>query len=209
MHDAKSARRNVILTSGQEGNAFYALTTRMLDLSAAILGLVLLSPAFCITWLMIQTQDGGSPIFAQERVGRYGRPFTCYKFRTMALGTVQAATHEVSAGAVTRLGAHLRRLKIDELPQLWNVLKGEMGLIGPRPCLPSQRELIELRQAAGILNVRPGISGLAQVAGIDMSNPARLVEWDACYIALRSLALDIKLIMRTLRGGGRGDRVAI
>lgn len=209
MHDANFAPRNVILTTGQEGNSFYTCTSRLFDLCAAILGLVLLSPVFCITWFMIRTREGGSAIFAQERIGRFGRPFICYKFRTMALGTVQAATHEVSAGAVTVLGAHLRRLKIDELPQLWNVLKGEMGLIGPRPCLPSQHELIERRRAAGILNVRPGISGLAQVAGIDMSDPARLVEWDARYIALRSLALDLKLIMQTLNGGGRGDRVAV
>ena len=83
-----------------------------------------------------------------------------------------------------------------------------MSLIGPRPCLPSQEELVKRRSDSGVLDVRPGISGLAQVNGIDMSNPEQLVEWDARYIALRGLILDIKLILQTVRGGGRGDRVA-
>lgn len=126
----------------------------------------------------------------------------------MSVGTVQAGTHVVSASAVTPLGKRLRRWKIDELPQLWNVLTGEMGLIGPRPCLPSQQELVQRRAEAGILDVRPGISRLAQVAGIDMSDPARLVDWDARYIAIRGLMLYLGLNLRTLRGGGQGDRVA-
>jgi lipopolysaccharide/colanic/teichoic acid biosynthesis glycosyltransferase len=157
---------------------------------------------------MIRLQGDGPAIFAQERIGRWGRVFTCYKFRTMAIGTVQAGTHEVSASAVTALGSRLRRWKIDELPQLWNVLLGDMSFIGPRPCLPSQTELVERRLAAGVLDVRPGISGLAQVNDVDMSNPKKLVEWDVRYIALRGLVLDMILILRTIRGGGRGDRVA-
>ena len=208
MTKAMTAPRHVTLTKGQAGNPAYALASRTLDLCAAIGGLVALSPVLLATWVMIRRQGDGPAIFAQDRVGRHGRIFTCYKFRTMAVGTVQAGTHEVLGSAVTPLGTRLRRWKIDELPQLWNVLRGDMGLIGPRPCLPAQEELVRRRTEAGVLAVRPGISGLAQVAGIDMSDPARLVEWDARYIAIRGLILDLKLILQTARGGGRGDRVA-
>ena len=208
MTKAMTAPRHVTLTKGQAGNPAYALASRTLDLCAAIGGLVALSPVLLATWVMIRRQGDGPAIFAQDRVGRHGRIFTCYKFRTMAVGTVQAGTHEISGSAVTPLGTRLRRWKIDELPQLWNVLRGDMGLIGPRPCLPAQEELVARRTEAGVLAVRPGISGLAQVAGIDMSDPARLVEWDARYIAIRGLILDLKLILQTARGGGRGDRVA-
>lgn len=208
MKCAMTAERHVILTKGQRGNPYYAIASRGLDIVASAFGLVAFFPVLLATWFFIRMQGDGPGIFAQERVGRHGHVFTCYKFRTMAVGTVQAGTHEVSGSSVTPLGARLRRLKIDELPQLWNVLRGDMSLIGPRPCLPSQEELVKRRSDAGVLDVRPGISGLAQVNGIDMSNPEQLVEWDARYIALRGLILDIKLILQTVRGGGRGDRVA-
>jgi lipopolysaccharide/colanic/teichoic acid biosynthesis glycosyltransferase len=208
MQQAMTAERHVVLTKGQRNNPYYAIIGRGLDIFASVFGLVAFSPVLLATWCLIKMQSDGPGIFAQERVGRYGRAFTCYKFRTMAVGTVQAGTHEVSGSSVTPLGSRLRRLKIDELPQLWNVLKGDMSLVGPRPCLPSQEELVKRRSDAGVLDVRPGISGLAQVNGIDMSNPQQLVEWDARYIALRGLIIDIKLILQTVRGGGRGDRVA-
>ncbi|MBF9055299.1 sugar transferase [Rhodobacterales bacterium HKCCA1065] len=145
--------------------------------------------------------------FSRNRAWAVGAGFTCYKFRTMAIGMRQAGTHEVSSAAVTPLGAKLRRYKLDELPQLWNVLWGDMSLIGPRPCLPAQEELVRLRGQAGVLDTRPGISGLSQVAGVDMSDPARLVAWDARYIAQRGLILDIRLILQTALGAGQGDRV--
>lgn len=208
VNDASQAQHHVTLTRSQKGNAYYSVARRSMDIFASIGGLVALSPLLMATSIAIRAQSDGPAIFAQARIGRDGKPFTCYKFRTMAVGTVQAGTHEVSGSAVTRLGAGLRRWKIDELPQLWNVLKGEMSLIGPRPCLPAQEELVQRRKKAGVLDIRPGISGLAQIAGIDMSDPARLVEWDARYIAIRGLVLDLKLILRTARGGGRGDRVA-
>ncbi|MFK7847225.1 MAG: sugar transferase [Rhodothermales bacterium] len=208
IEEAPQAGKHVILTSRQLGNAYYSFASRSLDIIAAIGGLAALSPLLLATGLAIMAQRDGPAVFAQTRIGRYGKPFTCYKFRTMAVGTAQAGTHEVSGSAVTKLGARLRKWKIDELPQLWNVLKGEMSLIGPRPCLPSQEELAQKRKEAGVLDIRPGISGLAQIAGIDMSDPARLVEWDARYISIRGLILDLKLILMTAKGGGRGDRVA-
>jgi O-antigen biosynthesis protein WbqP len=110
----------------------------------------------------------------------------------------------VQASSVTVLGDHLRRFKIDELPQLYNVLSGDMSLVGPRPCLPSQTELVEARRQLGVLAVRPGITGLAQVGGIDMSDANRLANVDAQYVSSQSFAGDLKLIWATLRGRGVG-----
>ena len=108
------------------------------------------------------------------------------------------------ASAVTSLGELLRRFKIDELPQLWNVLLGDMSLVGPRPCLPSQAELVEARKRLGVFTVRPGITGLAQVSGVDMSDANRLAEIDAQYVRTQSLVGDLRLIWATLRGQGVG-----
>ena len=127
----------------------------------------------------------------------------------MKFGTRQAGTHEISASAVTPIGRHLRRTKLDELPQIVNILRNEMSLVGPRPCLPGQTELIDARRRLGVLTVKPGISGLAQINGIDMSTPWRLASWDARYIALRSLALDARIALRTVMGSGQGDRVKV
>lgn len=98
---------------------------------------------------------------------------------------------------MTRIGAFLRRTKIDELPQVWNILRGEMALIGPRPRLPLQTKLIEERQKGGILSILPGITGLAQVEGLDMSDPVRLARREADYLMLRSVLLDIRLMLGT------------
>jgi len=160
-----------------------------------------------IVWFSVKCGSPGPGIYAQERVGRYGKTFTCYKFRTMQQGTVQAGTHEVSQASVTGIGRFLRRTKLDELPQVWNILKNEISLIGPRPGLPVQKELYEARQAWGVFKVKPGISGLAQVNDIDMSNPEKLARWDARYIALQSLSLDIGIVLATVSGHGQGDQI--
>jgi O-antigen biosynthesis protein WbqP len=110
----------------------------------------------------------------------------------------------VQPSSVTALGEHLRRFKIDELPQLCNVLMGDMSLVGPRPCLPSQVDLVEARRQLGVLAVRPGITGLAQVNGVDMSDASRLAAIDAQYVRTQSLFGDLRLIMATLRGRGVG-----
>ena len=130
------------------------------------------------------------------------------KFRTMSLGTKQAGTHEVSADAITKVGVVLRRYKLDELPQIWNLLRGDLSLIGPRPCLSVQKKLIEERTRRGVLEVKPGISGLSQVEGIDMSDPEKLSKRDSEYIAMQSLFLDIRLIIATALGKGAGDQIA-
>ena len=181
---------------------------RAFDVAASGLFLAFFWPVLLIIIVAIRLQSPGKAIFAQLRVGENGRLFTCYKLRTMHSGTANLPTHQVETSAVTPLGEHLRQFKIDELPQFWNVLKGDMSLVGPRPCLPSQVELIDARRRLGVLEVRPGITGLAQVSGIDMSDADRLAKIDARYVRTQSLLGDLKLIWATLRGQGVGvDRV--
>lgn len=161
-----------------------------------------------LIWIAIRLESPGAGIFRQARTGRDGRVFVCYKFRTMQLSTPNVGTHEVSASAITRMGSFLRGSKLDELPQIVNLLRNEMSLVGPRPCLPSQNTLVEARRARGVLGIKPGITGLAQINSIDMSDPERLAIWDERYLRLQTLLLDIKIILATAGGRGAGDNVA-
>lgn len=179
----------------------------LLDQIVAALMLVPAIPVMLAVGLAIRLGSPGPAVFAQVRVGRSETPFRLYKFRTMHVGTPEAATHELGQGAVTRIGGILRRVKLDELPQLFNVLRGEMAFVGPRPCLPAQTDLIAERRRRGVFSVRPGITGKAQIAGIDMSRPRRLAEVDQQWLAERGLINDIGLMIRTALGAGRGDRV--
>ena len=151
--------------------------------------------------------DTRSPLFRQERVGRYKNPFVLVKFRTMRPDTTSVATHLADGSAITPLGGVLRRTKLDELPQLWNVLKGEMSLVGPRPCLFNQQTLIDQREQRGVYLARPGVTGLAQVQGIDMSTPERLAELDAKMLASLTLRDYFRYILQTVTGKGSGDCV--
>jgi O-antigen biosynthesis protein WbqP len=177
---------------------------RAFDVLACALFLLIFWPILLIIVIAIRLQSPGSAIFKQVRVGKDGRLFTCYKFRTMYSGTANLPTHEVQAVSVTALGQHLRNFKIDELPQLCNVLAGDMSLVGPRPCLPTQIDLVEARRQLGVLEVLPGITGLAQIKGVDMSDASRLAEIDAQYVRTQSLLGDFRLIWATLRGQGVG-----
>ena len=182
---------------------------RCFDLILSALGLVLLAPLFIGVVLVSLIFQPGSPLYLQGRVGRDEKPFTLIKFRTMRPETQTVGTHEVNPGQVTAWGALLRRLKFDELPQLWNVLKGEMSLVGPRPCLPNQTDLIAARRKLFVFSVRPGITGLAQIQGIDMSTPELLAKTDAEMIRTMSLGGYFKYIFLTVCGWGRGDRVRL
>ncbi|WP_026280011.1 sugar transferase [Thioalkalivibrio sp. ALJ16] len=179
---------------------------RVLDVVFSLVGLVVAAPVMAVLWVL-GWMESRSPLFRQERVGRYRRPFVLVKFRTMRPDTASVATHLAQASSITRLGHFLRKTKLDELPQLWNVLKGEMSLVGPRPCLVSQVELIAAREARGVFAVRPGITGLAQVNGIDMSDPERLAEVDAKMIESLTLAGYFRYLVLTVTGKGSGDRV--
>lgn len=180
--------------------------TRTLDIVLSAAGLLITAPLLALLSL-VGWRDTGSPLFRQERVGRHQRPFVLYKFRTMRPETPQVATHLVTAAAVTPFGGFLRRTKLDELPQLWNVLRGEMSLVGPRPCLFNQTELIQAREARGIFDVRPGITGLAQVNGVDMSDPMRLATLDAEMLRRLTVLAYLRFIVWTATGRGAGDQV--
>lgn len=177
-----------------------------MDIVLSFIGLVVTAPFLMAVWA-VGLFDTGSPLFRQERVGRHQKPFTLVKFRTMKPGTASVATHLADTSAVTGFGRFLRKSKLDELPQLWNVLKGDMSLVGPRPCLFSQHELIDERARRGVFSVRPGITGLAQVRGIDMSTPALLAETDSSMLTSFGLSDYFRYILLTLAGRGAGDRI--
>ncbi|MCG6325584.1 sugar transferase [Vibrio diabolicus] len=179
---------------------------RLLDFIAAFFGLFFLWPVLLIVTI-IGLFDTGSPIFVQERVGLNKRPFKLIKFRTMSVETRSVASHLASSTSITKLGAFLRKTKIDELPQLINVLRGQMSLVGPRPNLFNQEELIAERDALGVYNVLPGITGLAQVQNIDMSTPALLAKTDREMIDSLTLKRYFKYITMTVTGSGSGDAV--
>jgi len=179
---------------------------RFFDVLLSLFGLILGFPLLLLIYVA-GLFDTGSPLFCQVRVGRYKKPFTLIKFRTMQLETASVASHLASASSITRMGGFLRKTKLDELPQLWNVLKGEMSLVGPRPNLFNQSELIVEREVLGVYDARPGITGVAQVNGIDMSMPSLLAETDALMLRALTLRLYFKLLIQTFLGKGRGDRV--
>lgn len=181
--------------------------TRLFDVVLSLAGLILGVPVLGLLWVL-GWFDTGAPLFRQERVGRHQIPFVLVKFRTMRPGTASVASHLADASAVTGLGRILRRTKLDELPQLWNVLKGEMSLVGPRPCLRNQTELIVERASRGVFDARPGITGLAQIKGIDMSTPRLLAETDALMLKKMNLTSYFGYIFRTVAGAGVGDGIS-
>ncbi|WP_027034283.1 sugar transferase [Mesorhizobium loti] len=177
---------------------------RAFDLVATTLLLLVTSPVLVLCVLAVRASSPGPVIFSQTRVGRDGALFRCHKLRTMYQGTPSLPSHEAPAHAVTSVGRVLRKFKLDELPQFWNVLRGEMSLVGPRPCLPTQTELIECRRRLGVLAALPGITGMAQIRGIDMSNPRLLAQADADYLRASSFWLDLRILFGTLYRSGRG-----
>ncbi|PKH60647.1 lipid carrier--UDP-N-acetylgalactosaminyltransferase [Shewanella sp. Choline-02u-19] len=179
---------------------------RILDFVIAFLGLLATFPILLIVFV-IGYFDTRSPIFIQERVGRNKRPFKLIKFRTMSVDTKSVASHLANNASITKFGNFLRKTKIDELLQLINVVKGEMSLVGPRPNLFNQEELIEERDALGVYNVLPGVTGLAQVQNIDMSTPQLLAKTDKKMIDTLTIKDYFKYIIMTATGSGSGDAV--
>ena len=181
---------------------------RLIDIFLSLFGLISTFPVLLIL-VVFGFFDTGAPIFRQKRLGQNQRPFMLMKLRTMREDTASVPTHLVNPSATTGFGRFLRRTKLDELPQLWNVLKGEMSLVGPRPGLPSQGALIKARAMRGVYSVKPGITGLAQITGIDMSTPELLARTDAQMIARMSLKDYFCFIFLTVIGKGRGDRIKL
>jgi len=179
---------------------------RIFDFLFSFVGLLFLWPVGVVLYI-IGLFDTGSPIFVQERVGRYKKPFKLLKFRTMPVNTKSVATHLSKDITITKFGSFLRRSKLDELPQLINVLLGDMSLVGPRPNLFNQVELIEERDKRGVYNAVPGITGLAQINEIDMSTPVLLAEKDAEMLTNLTIADYFMYILSTVGGKGQGDRI--
>ena len=170
---------------------------RVFDFLFSLIGLVFLSPLLILLFF-IGLFDNGSPLFIQSRVGYNLKSFSLIKFRTMPMGVRSAGTHLIKNIKLTSFGNFLRRTKIDEIPQLLNVLLGDMSLVGPRPCLFNQRRLISERKKRGVFKVKPGITGLAAINGIDMKTPTLLAKTDQKMIKSMSLYNYFYYIFKTI-----------
>lgn len=179
---------------------------RLFDFLFSFFGILFLLPIMLVLYI-IGLFDTGSPVFKQERVGKNKKPFTLYKFRTMNVKVKSVATHLADGSQITKFGSFLRKSKLDELPQFFNVLFGDMSLVGPRPNLFNQTELIEERDSRGVYNVVPGITGLAQINEIDMSTPIQLAEKDAEMLKSLTISAYFKYILSTVGGNGQEDRI--
>lgn len=172
---------------------------RAFDFIGALIALILLSPVFVAVALIIFAVDGSPVIYKQKRIGKDTKPFTIYKFRTMKNGTRVTATINLreSHMQMIKCGPILRKTSIDELPQLINILKGDMSFVGPRPLIPEEGEIHTLRKNAGVYRVRPGLTGLAQISGRDKVSDVEKVKLDKEYVDNQSLITDIKILIRT------------
>lgn len=171
---------------------------RLLDIFIVFFAVAILSPLMLLTAILIKIFDPGPIIFKQVRIGRNGDSFSFYKFRSMPVNTGDLASDKVGQVKLTWVGKVIRRTNIDELPQLLNILKGDMSIVGPRPPIGNQSELIEIRSENGALALRPGLTGLAQVNSFDGMTVAEKAAFDGQYASNLSFAKDIKIILNTV-----------
>jgi O-antigen biosynthesis protein WbqP len=184
---------------------FREAVKRGMDILACLALVPVALPLCAIFFLVIIMETPGAPLFVQPRVGRDGSTFHMFKLRTMLAETDDLPSHHVCTTRITRVGKVLRTLKLDELPQLLNVLSGAMSLVGPRPCLVTQIEVINARRKLGMLAYRPGITGPAQIAGVDMSQPERMARIEADYFLRANIWSDLRVLVATIAGRGSGD----
>lgn len=173
---------------------------RIFDFTASLLLLIILSPVFLLVSLLILIDSGFPVIFRQYRVGKDNKLFYVYKFRTMKKNTRNAATADLaeSESCITKSGRILRKTSIDELPQLFNILIGNMSFVGPRPLIPEEKEIRKLRSEYGVFSVKPGMTGLAQVNGRDMLSIEEKALFDKEYVEKQSFWFDIKILFKTV-----------
>lgn len=171
---------------------------RLIDIIASFSVILLLSPVYLAIAFIIYIQDKGNPIFKQFRVGKNEVAFKVFKFRSMPVNTSNVPSSEVSKITITPFGKFIRRTNLDELPQLFNILKGDMSLIGPRPSLASQTALIELRRSKNVYKCRPGLTGLAQVNAFDGMPDDIKATWDGRYVQNITFINDVRIVLKTL-----------
>lgn len=188
----------------------YDIVKRWLDIAVSAVALMFLFAPMLLIALAIYLDDPGPVIFPQYRVGRYGKSFLLYKFRTMYKNTpryVASADLLHPEACITRFGRFLRRTSLDELPQLFNVLRGDMSLVGPRPVIEQERYIHQLREERGVYSVRPGLTGLAQINGRDLLLPEEKVCYDAIYLEKFGFWQDVSIILGTLPGVLSGEGI--
>lgn len=215
---AESSHQELLITEEQVSDLMpveaptgvYRKIKRILDAVLSLCGLAVLLLPLALVALWVYIDDPGKVFFVHERVGKNGKRFRLYKFRTMRMDTPSdLATRNVEDPDryITRAGRILRKLSLDELPQLWNVLKGDMSLVGPRPLIPNEVAIHEMRDRFGVYAVRPGVTGLAQINGRDLVSPADKVRWDVRYVEKFSFWLDLKILLATIPKAFGGEGV--
>ena len=186
-----------IIDSGAENNFYYRLARLVLNCVFACITLTVLLVLLPVLLPIIRHQSRGSFIYKQERLGRFKSLFSIYKLRTMDVSTVSIGSHLVPASSITSIGRVLRISKLDEFPQAINVIKGDLFLVGPRPCLASQSKLITARDKENVYDQKPGITGLAQVLGVTMESPKVLALFDSEYLKIKSVSFDLLIVFST------------
>lgn len=173
---------------------------RGFDFISSLIGIIIFSPILLLLTIIVKTTSPGPVLFKQRRIGKSNKEFMIYKFRTMRIDTPNVATHLLKNPEqyITPIGKFMRKTSLDELPQLFNILKGEMSVVGPRPALYNQYDLIEMRTNANVHTVRPGLTGLAQVSGRDELENEQKVYFDQQYVQKQSFFFDLKLIFLTV-----------
>jgi O-antigen biosynthesis protein WbqP len=188
-----------------QNESFSSIGKRAFDLLVSLLAAPFALVLCGLMAIPIALESRASPFFLQWRLGQHEKQFRILKLRTMHIHAPTRASHMVGSEFVLKTGKIARLTKIDELPQLWNVLAGRMSLVGPRPGLPSQTELTNERRANGVFALKPGITGVSQIAGLDMSTPKALAIFDATYPKEWSAMRDLKILCLTALGNGQGD----
>jgi O-antigen biosynthesis protein WbqP len=172
---------------------------RIVDVLLSLFALITLTPVFAAIATAIRLEDGPPVLFRQERVGKDTKGFEFLKFRSMPVDTPHLESRNAGTLAITKVGRLTRRTNLDEVPQLFNILKGEMSIVGPRPPLPTQTDVIGMRALNGSLGLRPGLTGLAQINAYEGMPPEEKAQWDGVYAANLSPSLDLSIILRTFR----------
>ena len=170
---------------------------RAFDVFFAMIAIIALYPLMLLTSTLIFLEDGRPVVFRQRRVGANGVSFVLFKFRSMPVETASISSEKAGNLKITRVGGIIRRTNIDEIPQLFNILRGDMSIVGPRPALPSQDGLVEIRKTNGSSRLRPGLTGLAQINSYDGMTPSAKAEYDGRYVSQITLLGDLGIILRT------------